>query len=183
MGSIAPVASQALNAFQVANKVISTIKPVASVLGKGFDFFDEDDSASELALSQLQEKQRLQEKQAAQQAALDRQEILTKAQEAENQRKKALKRAVARQRARYGTQGLSGQGGSTEAVLLGLFEESEQDRSARERLDNIRYQAIDQNLNQQRRVNTLQREQLKEKNKLRNTLSPLETAKGFFDIF
>ena len=42
MGSIAPIASQAMTALSVANKVISTVKPVASVLGKGFDFFDDD---------------------------------------------------------------------------------------------------------------------------------------------
>lgn len=183
MGSIAPVASQALTAFQVANKVISTVKPVASVFGKGLDFFGDDNASSDLALSQLQKQQKLQQKQAAQNAALEKQEILTKAQAAESKRRDALKRAVSRQRAQYGSQGVSVNGGSSEAVLLGLFDESEKERSERERLDNLRNVAIDQNLIQQRRVNTLQREQLKEKNKLRSTLSPLETVKGFFDIF
>ena len=184
MGSIAPVASQALSAFQVANKVISTIKPVASVLGKGFDFVDDSsDKSSGLSLSQLQQQQQVQQRQAAQNAALDKQQILAKAQEAESQRRAALKRAVARQRVQYGASGIGSQGGSAEAVLLGLFEESDKERASRERLDNIKSAAIDQNLNQQRRVNTLQREQLKEKNKLRTTLSPLETVKGFFDIF
>lgn len=183
MGSIAPVASQALTAFQVANKVISTIKPVASVLGKGFDFFDNSDPKGDLNLSQLQRQQELEQRQAAQDAALQKQEILEKAREAEAKRRSALKRAVSRQRAKFGSSGVSDNGGSSEAVLLGLFEESDKDKTSRERLDNLRVSAINQNLLQAKRVNTLEREQLKQRNKLKNTLSPIDAVKGFFDIF
>jgi len=183
MGTIAPIASQAITALSVANKVISTIKPVANVLGKGFDFFDDNDSASDLALSQLQQQQKLQQQQEAQNSALEKQGILVKAQEAENQRRSALKRAVARQRARFGSSGVNSNGGSSEAVLLGLFEESDQDKMARENLDNLRLNAIDQESTQRKRVNTLQREQLNQKNKLKETVSPLESIKGFLDIF
>ena len=183
MGSIAPIASQALTAFQVANKVISTIKPVASVLGKGFDFFDSSDPKGDLALSQLQRQQELQQRQAAADAALNKQEIFAKAQEAERKRRSALKRAVSRRRAKFGSNGVSTSDGSSEAVLLGLFEESDKDKSARQRLDNLRTSAINQNLLQAKRVNTLEREQLKQRNKLKNTLSPIDAVKGFFDIF
>lgn len=181
MGSIAPVAAQALSAFQVANQVISTVRPLANAFGRGLDFFD--DSDDDLALSQLEKQHRQEQQQAAQRAALEKQEILAKAEDAESKRRDALKRAVSRQRAQFGASGVSSQGGSSEAVLLGLFDESEQDRAQREQLDNLRFSAIDQNLQQQRRVNTLQREQLKQRQKLSSASSPIGAVKGFFDIF
>ncbi|NQZ14812.1 MAG: hypothetical protein HRT94_08345 [Alphaproteobacteria bacterium] len=181
MGSIAPIASQALSAFQIANNVISTVRPIANAVGRGLDIFD--DGSDDLSLSQLEQQHKQEQKQAAQRAALEKQEILVKAQEAENKRRDALKRAVSRQRAQFGASGVSSQGGSSEAVLLGLFDESEQERASREQLDNLRFNAIDQNLQQQRRVNTLQREQLKQRQKISSTSSPLGAVKGFFDIF
>jgi len=60
---------------------------------------------------------------------------------AESERLQTLRRAVARQRARFGAQGVGNDGGSSEAVLLGLFEESEQEKFKREQLDNLRDQA------------------------------------------
>ncbi|HQX26610.1 MAG TPA: hypothetical protein PKX38_01585 [Alphaproteobacteria bacterium] len=60
---------------------------------------------------------------------------------AESERLQTLRRAVARQRARFGAQGVGNDGGSSEAVLLGLFEESEQEKFKREQLDNLRNQA------------------------------------------
>ena len=60
---------------------------------------------------------------------------------AESERLQTLRRAVARQRARFGAQGVGNDGGSSEAVLLGLFEESEQEKLKREQLDNLRNQA------------------------------------------
>lgn len=122
------------------------------------------------ALEQLQERQALEQRQAAQNAALDRERLTVETQNAEEERQRALRRAVARQRASFGAQGLSGTGGSSQAVLLGLFEESDEDRTQRERLDNIRNRAIDQGLSQGRSLNVLQRTQLEERNRL-NTLS------------
>jgi hypothetical protein len=60
---------------------------------------------------------------------------------AENERLQTLRRAVARQRARFGAQGIGNGGGSSEAVLLGLFEESEQEKLKREQMDNLRNQS------------------------------------------
>ncbi|MCE7887217.1 MAG: hypothetical protein DYH13_06920 [Alphaproteobacteria bacterium PRO2] len=60
---------------------------------------------------------------------------------AENERIQTLRRAVARQRARFGAQGIGNNGGSSEAVLLGLFEESEQEKLKREQMDNLRNQS------------------------------------------
>ncbi|HRQ60224.1 MAG TPA: transporter, partial [Alphaproteobacteria bacterium] len=73
---------------------------------------------------------------------------------------------VARQRAAYGGSGISSSGGSAEAVLLGLFDESEDDLRRREQLDGLRNTAIDLDTSQTRAVNVLQATQLAEKNKL-----------------
>jgi len=183
MGSLVPVASTAVQAFQTANNVISTIAPIANVVSRGVDFFDSDTGRADLNLAQLEQRNRIEQQQAAQKAALDKQELQAKAEIAEKTRRDALKRAVSRQRARFGSSGVSANGGSSEAVLLGLFEESDTDRSERERLDTLRVNAIDQNLSQSKRVNTLQREQLKQTQNLKNQIDPLDAVKGFFDIF
>ncbi|HPF78324.1 MAG TPA: hypothetical protein PLF01_03430 [Alphaproteobacteria bacterium] len=177
MANLVPVAIQAISAFQA-------VSTVANVVGKGLNVFDNSgEKQSQLALEQLQQQQKIQQQQAAAKAVLDKQEIETKAAEAEKQRRDALKRAVARQRAQFGGSGVSAGDGSSEAVLLGMFNESDAERQTREKLDNLKLQAIDQNLLNQKRVNTLQRTQLAEKNKLKNSTSPLETVTDLFSIF
>ncbi len=118
------------------------------------------------ALDQLSAQQREAERQAANEAALERQNIAAQAQDAETRRRAALRRAVARQRAAYGASGLSGGDGSAEAVLLGMFQETEEDRAGQERLDSLRLNALDQELDDRRRLNVLQRAQLKQRQEL-----------------
>ena len=125
----------------------------------------------DLALAQLQAQQDLDMQQAKQQAALDRQKIVQDAATAEQQRKRAFKRVIARQRASFGGAGVgSSNGGSSEAVLLGLFEESEEEKSQRNSLDQLRLQSIDQNCNNRSALNTLRRTQLQEKQRLQREL-------------
>lgn len=124
-----------------------------------------------LALAQLQAQQQLGEQQAAQDAALARQEIAQEAGNAETARRAALKRAVARQKVSLASQGVSSaDDGSAEAILLGLFQESETERGARARLDGLRAQAIGQNLAQKQALNVLQRSQLAERQRLEQEL-------------
>ena len=170
MASVIPVATQAISLFQTA-----------ATIAKVFD--DSDVQRDDQALRQLEQQQKLQETQAAQDAAISKQEIAEKAQAAEKVRRDALKRAVARQRAQFGGRGIASGDGSSEAVLLGLFEESEAERVSRERLDQLKVQAIDQNLAQQSRVNTLQRTQTAARNSLSNqsnTLDDISTILGAF---
>ncbi len=56
--------------------------------------------------------------------------------------------------------------GSAQAVLLGLFDESEDERTKREELDSLRLTALDQNIGQSRALNVLQRTQLAERQRL-----------------
>jgi len=172
MGSIVPIAFQALSAFQAVSAAASVITKAGA----------RDDNYA-LALRQLQAQQQQQQAIASKTAALDRQEIAAKTGEAERKRRDALKRAVARQRASFGASGVSNNGGSSEAVLLGLFEESEDQKAERERLDNLKLNTIDQNLKNQKRVNTLQRTQLAERQKVTNTSSTLDSVNDLFNIF
>jgi len=172
MGSIVPIAFTALQAFQTVSSVANILSSVAQA-----------ESKNDLALRQLQEQQALQQDQAIEQAKLDKLELQQKTAEAEQQRKNALKRAVARQRAAFGSGGVSSENGSSEAVLLGLFEESEQEKENREQLDKLRNNAIDQNLENILRVNTLKRTQLKQKQKLTESASPFSTIEDLFKVF
>jgi|GEM_PF-534926 len=119
-----------------------------------------------VALSQLQKTQQLNQQNAEENAALQRERLAADATTAENTRLSALRRAVARQRASFGAQGVGSSSGSSGAVLLGLFDESEDELAQRERLDNIRKRSLDLGLSQQRGINTLQFTQLKERQKL-----------------
>jgi hypothetical protein len=120
----------------------------------------------DLALRQLQQQQSLQQQQATQDAALERQNLVITAQNAEEARQRALRRAVAKQRASFGGSGISPSGGSAEAVLLGLFDESEEDLRQRERLDQLKTSALSQGLAQQNSINILQTQQLRERQQL-----------------
>ncbi len=123
-------------------------------------------AGQDLALQQLQQRQAEQQRQSSEDAALDRERIAADADTAERKRRDALRRAVARQRAQFGGSGISSSGGSAEAVLLGLFEETDNDREERMRLDALRFGALDQNISQQRRLNVIQRTQLQESQRI-----------------
>ena len=119
-----------------------------------------------LALDQLKRQQTLQQRQLEEKAALERQQIALNAKLTEEQRQTALRRAVARQRANFGAQGVGSATGSSQAVLLGLFDESDDERQRREELDALRVTALDQNVSQNRALNILQRTQLSERQKI-----------------
>jgi hypothetical protein len=114
----------------------------------------------------LQRQQAEAYRQTEENAALQRAKIAGDAEKAEKDRLQALRRAVGRQRANFGVQGTGSEGGSAQAVLLGLFDESEDERLERERLDRLRFSDIDLGLDQQRRLNVLQLEQLRSRQSL-----------------
>lgn len=130
-----------------------------------------------LALRQLQETQAASLQKAQEDAQAQRAEIELSAQQDEEERRSALKRAVARQRAQFGAQGIGTNGsGSAQAVLLGLFEESDDERERREQLDALRTQSLETGLAQQVRINTLQRTQLQQRQNLDRTLQDQSLA-------
>ena len=142
-----------------------------------------------LALQQLQAQQDQDMSRAQADAALERDKIAAQAQSAEETRRAALKRAVARQRATFGASGIdTASSGSAQAVLLGLFDESEAEKAQREKLDTLRLGAIDQDLGQRNSLNILQRTQLAQQQQLQQSINSSGKGKEkllsrFFDIF
>lgn len=124
----------------------------------------------ELALKQLQASQKISEQQALQDAALEREKLAIDAQTAEQTRQRALRRTVAKQRALFGGSGTGATGGSAEAVLLGLFEESDEERAQAVRLNQLKTSALDQGLAQQSSLNLLQAQQLRERQRLERAI-------------
>lgn len=172
MAAIAPIASGAISQigalaspFVGAQQLLGTVESLT-----GRNAADQQQREQELALKQLKQQQKLQKKQLEADAALDRERIAADAEAAERERRAALRRAVARQQAQFGSSGVSSTGGSAQAVLLGLFEESEDELAERERLDSLRGRAIDLSLSGRQSLNVLQRTQLQERQRFQNEL-------------
>lgn len=161
MGSIVPTLTQAVGALNTVNSAFSAVNSLKNNAGYGDDGAVRQLMAEQdLALKQLQQRQAQGETQAAQDITLQKQQLALESAQAEEKRQAALRRAVARQRASFGGSGISSTGGSADAVLLGLFDESEEELQNREALDNLRNRALDQDLQQTKSVNVLQATQL-----------------------
>lgn len=170
MANMLPVALKALAAYQTVSSISRTLN-------------DQGEKSENLALQQLQAQQQLQQNQSVQDAALKKAELQASAEENARTSRDALKRAVARQRAQFGASGVDMSDGSSEAVLLGLFQETDDELAARERLDTLKAQSIDQNLLQQTSSNTLTLTQAKEREKLNDLDSTLDKVDGIIDAF
>ena len=167
MAALAPVISLLGTIGSAVTAGTAVLGGVQTIAGIGNSRQEKQDA---LALDQLKRQQNLQQKQLEERAALERQQIALNTQQAEEQRKQALRRAVSRQRASFGSQGVGSASGSSQAVLLGLFDESDEERLRREELDALRSTALDQNISQSRALNVLQRTQLAERQRLARQL-------------
>lgn len=138
--------------------------------------------SKDVALEQLQARQALQHQQNMQNVALEKQQITAQSQVNEENRRAALKRAVARQRAQFGGSGITRGSGSSEAVLLGMFDETEDELAQRARLDSLRSGALDQRLVQSNSLNVLQYEQLRQRQDLNAAASKYGRYKNMLDV-
>ncbi len=163
MGGIASVATTAIQALNTVNTVV-----------KAFDKYD--GASGSRAYDQTKELQKVQMQSERERTALEKEQIRLTGENAESERRAALRRAVARQRAQYGASGTGSADGSAQAVLLGLFDESDEERTQRESLDALKTGAINQNLAQQKRINTLQLTQMKERDRLKKYSSAFDFA-------
>lgn len=170
MGGLTPIVTQA--ATTLAGPVFgSALTPliIGGVTGalKANQAYRSQEQEQELALEQLRQRQKLEQRQLATQTALDREKLKVETEAAEEKRRAALRRAVARQRAQFGSSGIGNSGsGSSQAVLLGLFEETESELESRARLDSLRSRALDLNVSNRNSLNVLQRTQLQERQRL-----------------
>ncbi len=157
LGGVLPILSSVAGAIRTVESAVGAIQGIG---GRS------DNQKREQDLRQLQARQKLDARQAAQKAALEKQQLALESQAKEDARRDALRRAVARQRASFGAAGVGSGAGSSEAVLLGLFEESDAQRAERERLDYLRGRSIGLGLSQARAANLLEATQLSERNNL-----------------
>ncbi len=158
-GQVLPTLTGTLGTVQTLASTVNTLQTLSN---------SKTEASQQLALEQLEARQKLQEQQLAAQTTLDKQNIAQTAAGNEADRVSALKRAVASQRAQYGSSGVSASGGSSEAVLLGLFEESEAEKSKREASNVLKLKALDQSLTDNQALNLLQATQLAERQKISN---------------
>jgi len=166
--------------LQILPLVQQGVGLISNVVGTETAFRDQR-AGQDQALRQLQERQREDQRQSAEDAALQRDKISADADAAARKRRSALRRAVARQRASFGGSGISSTGGSAEAVLLGLFEETDADREERKKLDTLRLGVIDQNIDQQRRLNVIQRTQLQQSRNIGRLSAQASRGTGLFN--
>lgn len=172
MGATAGFGTALLPSLSSAMSVVSTLSRVAQT----FDSLSGGSERSknktlerqqQLAYQQLVARNQLQQQTAETDAAQQKAALEAGAAAEEIKRIAALKRAVSRQRAVFGGQGVSPDEGSAEAVLLGLFEESETEKKQREQGDVLRMQAIESGLAGVRRRNLLEETQLAAQQQLR----------------
>ena len=169
MGAITPIIGG-------LNTAVSTLNTLGRIAGtaRALSGNSPGKRERELALRQLQERQARQQAQLARQNDVQRQRLDAQAQADEQGRRRVLQRAVARQRAQFGARGIAQEGGSAQAVLLGLFDETEEQLQSRARLDSLRKRALDLKSEQTRSLNLLQATQLAQRHKIAN-------QRNFFD--
>ncbi len=167
------------SATSLIGGVTSTLNTIDNFVDTIQDFGGQDNrrAASDqraqqnLALQQLQQQQALEQQQSREDAALRLQEQKIETQNAEERRQRALRSVVAKQRATFGGRGISTGSGSAEAVLLGLFDESEEELEQRTRRNQLTTTALSQGLSQQNSLNILQATQLRERQNLARAIN------------
>jgi len=92
-------------------------------------------------------------------ATLENRRIALEEVEETRKRKDALKRATATRQAAFGGQGIDTADGSGEAVMLGLFRESDEDRKYRQHLNQLKRASLDQEITSSRKRNLLDLQQ------------------------
>ena len=97
--------------------------------------------------------------QAKEDATLKKKQNLLNYQSAESDRQQRLRRTLFSQRAISGSRGVGDSGGSADAVLQGLTEASDLEGQKNKSSFDLTNESIDVNLDQQRRVNLLRKQQ------------------------
>jgi len=175
MGAITPIASGLTSAVSTLNTISQVVGVAQTLSGSSGSGKNQD-----VALRQLQERQRLEEAQRSQQNALESERIALQSSQDEEDRQRSLRRAVARQRASFGGSGISSAGGSSQAVLLGLFDENEEELNQREQLDSLRNRALDLDASQASSLNLLQATQLRQRQNFQKEMSVLNSVNRLF---
>lgn len=144
-----------MGGFNPISTVLSTVSTVAGLGGQAMRISNGYNDASQ-AYKNAQADYAQQEREIAQKEKSEREKLQIDADEAARKRRDSLKRTTAQQKAAFGGQGIDSNDGSGQAVLLGLFQQSDDEKKYRDRLDNLRNQSLTQNVDNARRRNLLQ---------------------------
>jgi len=120
-------------------------------------------------LSNLKSQQNLEQEQQQTNTNAQLQQIELQSQQDEQDRLKALKSAVAKQRAAFGASGVSSSdSGSASAVVTGYLNDSNSEKSQNEKTNNLKKQALTDSLNQTKQKNLLELSEKENENKWSN---------------
>lgn len=167
--------SSVLGGVQQLGMTSTVLNTVADAVVDAIDedaYRDELVASQDVALNQLMQAQQLEESQAATSVATEKAQLEADAAATEKQRKAALKKALATQTAAYGASGITSGDGSAQAVLLGVFDESDEEKQDNETSYALKVKALDDEFASLRSSNILERAQLQQ-------LQELELASSY----
>ncbi len=144
MGALSSVITPVLQIGSALGTVAGIVQPYQAVSQKNRE--------ADLKLQQLQQSVAQQKKQ----------NLLTLEQN-DAERRAKLRTLLSQQRASFGGRGLDTTSGSSEAVIQGMLDDSDQERAASESKVLAANKELDQQVSQQKRLNLLQKEQLRQK--------------------
>lgn len=130
--------------------ILTALSPLSKILGGAFDTYKSTD-----AYHYARAAYNAQEKQIQQDAENQRKQLALESEKDEADRRDALKRALAKQKAAFGAQGIDTSDGSGQSVLLGLLQESDEDQNYNNRLNRLKRTALAQQTDQKRQRNLL----------------------------
>jgi len=168
MGTIQPVLTELSSTLGTITSIQSQLGSLTGIGTRGQEKAQR--AQQDLALQQLQQTQANTEREAQQKAARDRERLQVEAQQNDQRRRQSLRRSIARQNARVGASDTS-RTGSNEAVLLGLINDTEDDRQNAAQLDQLRFNTIDSGVSDLQQRNVLQRTQLAERQRLEREIA------------
>jgi len=169
MGGLTSFASQAFQVLGAVNTVLGAVNHYSN-------------SSGNAAYQAQQQANAIAQQNALNAASIKKQQIALDAQTAETARRDALRRAIAKQKATYGSEGIDSSSGSAQAVLLGKINDAAEAQQQSDALDTLKNAAIDGDLAAQQRLNTLQLTQLKEKNKYNQYTSAYDLGQTVGDL-
>lgn len=171
MGNFTSLATGLISTLSAVNSAVNTISRTNDTIHRftGGEYRDMQAQQNLAAQQQAAQNSRVLEDSRLK-AEQDSRLRSLEAERIEAARTRALRSTVARTRAAFGAQGITPTDGSAEAVLLGLFQEGDDEREARERRDQVRAQADAQSLARAQQRNLLEETELAERQRLQRQL-------------
>lgn len=153
MGGLTAFASTAMQAFSLANTIAKGVSDYRT--DSGYDAYKEAKKKNAIEMAALEQKTKLEKEQNQLQK-----------EQADQDRMQKLRAAIAQQRAIYGANGVGSGAGSSQAYLLGLVKDAEEDSDALSYATQLKNRILDNAYNERKSLNTLALTQARDKNSL-----------------